>query len=1100
MLGGASQAQQGVAPQQVLEQTLIHQQQVLETLLKQHEAQRQVLHSAIQAAAAANPVNNRAIQSLQQQLTTLQQKQDVEKQALANRQRQESDALRAGINQPAGGQNPAAPQDPVGEVPTIVTADVAGMLLDPTTLPTPVVVDRAFNELGNLNDVVFQDTAAVIQLGKALFWDVQVGSDNKTACATCHNFGGADWRNRNQLASGGNQDITLGDFMKNPEGRLDGILGSQGVIQNHYVGVDAPGADLGNSPSVAELAEQFTLNGTVESRTRQVTGRNAPSVINAAFYSRQFWDGRASRFFNGENIFGASDPDAGVWENHGGSLIKNNDFLVDYASLAAQAMGPAGNGVEMAHGPDGARDFHEIGMKLLDSSIRPLGLQKVDANDSVLATLVAADGVGLSATYADLVRQAFKPIYWNFEGGDVSGYTQMELNFGMFFGLAIQEYERTLISDQSRFDDFAKGDQDALTFDEKKGLNLFMAEGTACTACHSGGVFSEARWDVTLADPIENSGSDVIETAWANIGVSAQDSDLGVGRMDLPFGAISLAKLAAGETNNKTIVPGDQQWPGLPSAAGLPVLVDGAFKIPGLRNIELSAPYFHTGGYSTLEDVVKFYSRGGDFPENPHLDGDIHPIVELESKPEKIAQLAAFLRSLTDDRVRHRSAPFDHPELPVPNGHNPGPSGVALDNIVVVPATGAEGTASVFPMFSDRIGATDPKSGVLDFVAEAAGQTPTSATADQAARAADARRNQLNQLVNQLQAQLNAETQDVNNRLNAGLLTPQQQNAALIDIDQRRVARMRELSNMMALVNAGLDVDIPGVVTPPVTPPVTPVTPPVDPVVTPPVTPVTPPVTPVTPPVDPVVTPPVTPLTPPVDPVVTPPVTPVTPPVDPVVTPPVTPVTPPVDPVVTPPVTPLTPPVDPVVTPPVTPVTPPVDPVVTPPVTPVTPPVVTPPVVFNPGNVPLVGNLVAGPAESLVGPVSGTLIVSDRRPLRSRTNVTIIDVPVGSFSNNNGFFNGGVVPADLATTLSGLTVEYLDANGNVIAVSQQFVTESAGIPGLVTISMSVRDPAELAFLDAATQVRVLQSEPTALAVRVLATVGYPDGTAVIAVP
>lgn len=89
MVGGTSQAQQGVGPQQVLEQTLIRQQHDLETLLKQQEAQRQVLNSAIQAAASATPVNNQLIQSLQQQLTILQQKQDTDKQALADRQRQE---------------------------------------------------------------------------------------------------------------------------------------------------------------------------------------------------------------------------------------------------------------------------------------------------------------------------------------------------------------------------------------------------------------------------------------------------------------------------------------------------------------------------------------------------------------------------------------------------------------------------------------------------------------------------------------------------------------------------------------------------------------------------------------------------------------------------------------------------------------------------------------------------------------------------------------------------------------------------------------------------------------------------------------------------
>src|SRR5690242_19961950 len=45
---------------------------------------------------------------------------------------------------------------------------------------------------------------AAIQLGKALFWDIQAGSDNKTACATCHHQAGADTRTQNQLNPGAN--------------------------------------------------------------------------------------------------------------------------------------------------------------------------------------------------------------------------------------------------------------------------------------------------------------------------------------------------------------------------------------------------------------------------------------------------------------------------------------------------------------------------------------------------------------------------------------------------------------------------------------------------------------------------------------------------------------------------------------------------------------------------------------------------------------------------------------------------------------------------------------------------------------------------------
>ena len=87
--------------------------------------------------------------------------------------------------------------------------------------------------------------------------------------------------------------------------------------------------------------------------------------------------------------------------------------------------------------------------------------------------------------------------------------------------------------------------------------------------------------------------------------------------------------------------------------------------------MELTAPYFHNGGVGTLEDVVDFYARGGDFPLtnsaglDPRVAGGI-PL--LQGDPVKKAALVAFLKSLTDPRVAKESAPFDHPEILVPSG------------------------------------------------------------------------------------------------------------------------------------------------------------------------------------------------------------------------------------------------------------------------------------------------------------------------------------------------------------------------------------------------------------------------------------------------
>jgi hypothetical protein len=92
-----------------------------------------------------------------------------------------------------------------------------------------------------------------------------------------------------------------------------------------------------------------------------------------------------------------------------------------------------------------------------------------------------------------------------------------------------------------------------------------------------------------------------------------------------------------------------------------------------LRNVELTGPYFHNGGQATLMQVVDFYTRGGDFHERnmANLDADIDRLEGMNEYGKN--RLVDFLLALTDDRVRYEKAPFDHPELYVPNG-SPGDS------------------------------------------------------------------------------------------------------------------------------------------------------------------------------------------------------------------------------------------------------------------------------------------------------------------------------------------------------------------------------------------------------------------------------------------
>jgi len=120
--------------------------------------------------------------------------------------------------------------------------------------------------------------------------------------------------------------------------------------------------------------------------------------------------------------------------------------------------------------------------------------------------------------------------------------------------------------------------------------------------------------------------------------------------------------------------------------------VNGAFKIPTLRNIELTGPYMHNGSMKSLEEVVEFYDRGGNGTNRHHF---ATLVFQQGFTAKEKADLVAFLKTLTDERVRWERAPFDHPELLVPQGHEDGvnPLGpdLAKDRFLQVPAVGRSG-------------------------------------------------------------------------------------------------------------------------------------------------------------------------------------------------------------------------------------------------------------------------------------------------------------------------------------------------------------------------------------------------------------------------
>jgi cytochrome c peroxidase len=629
----------------------------------------------------------------------------------------------------------------------------------------------------NLNDFV-KNRALAIVLGKALFWDGDVGSDHQ-ACASCHFHAGADDRVKNQFnpgfpittdmsfgdafgrtgsgdQAGPNYTAIAADFplhrLSDPENRESPPLydtndrfSSQGTFNGGFISsVPGTGTDLCATPDPA--TNPFHVGDVF---VRKVEPRNTPTMINAVFFFRNFWDGRANNIFNGVNPFGRRDPNAAVWvQNPPSGLLPGRVEKVrvelENASLASQAVGPPLSDFEMSCQ---GRTFADLGRKMLPR--RALASQAVHPQDSVLGPYRHAFLPGLTVTYAQLVRNAFHDKYWAATLPVSGTFTQMEANFSLFWGLSIMLYEATLISDEAPFDKFrgdliTPADPSALTAQQQLGLDVFMTKGK-CIACHKGPEFSGAATHLQPENQEEglvermrmgDGGIALYDNGFYNIGVRPSEEDPGVGGRD-PFGnPLSFTKQYIDMLRGRNVPdrfqvdactfaePFTVDFPlsaltspdchGVPfdpaDIDGLRTAVMGSFKTPSLRNVALTGPYFHNGGQAALGQVVAFYNRGGDRVDGPggdttgvpsNLDADID---RLGLTREEQLALVAFLESLTDPRVPCERAPFDHPELQVANGH-PGNQFVverdptrpfkAGDDFRLIPAVGSAGLPGI---------------------------------------------------------------------------------------------------------------------------------------------------------------------------------------------------------------------------------------------------------------------------------------------------------------------------------------------------------------------------------------------------------------------
>jgi len=720
--------------------------------------------------------------------------------------------------------------------------------------PVPGLLDGA--------SPIVVDKNMAIALGKALFWDMNVGSDGQ-ACGSCHFHAGADARIKNQLnpgekssnasgqifdslisgAGGPNHTLTLADFplyqYANPLDKTnsppifttDDVVSSAGPFNGEFKGVNQFN---GMNDSCDRSADSiFHVDSTA---TRRVEPRNTPSVINAVFNHRNFWDGRANNIFNGSSPWGDRDATAGIWVATGARSVTKQRLHLENSSLASQAMGPPSNASEMSCR---GRNLAAIGRKLLLR--KPLQNQKVHAEDSVFTplnlTLSTASELkpGLNTTYKAMITKAFNPKYWSYSalgpfGAPAPGllpYNQAEANFSLFFGIALQMYQATLVSDQAPIDLTPRTSQYVPTWEGmgnspaqivslKNGHDLFVSNH--CNLCHGGPTLTVAslatnaalvtptpgktfgpahapraygaqalgpqsgaqavgisRFISVVSRDETTGGAKLMDFGFANTGVADPDSDPGVAGVDdfgqpLSFSEQYLTYLQ-GNPANKTFDPGvtgvptcnfivplatnvpdaddwrftnadgliaagssqfcfDPDSAFIPTAAaakanlGQPKMAiadKAAFKIPGLRNVELTGPYMHNGSMATLEQVVEFYSRHGNVDNS-----DKHAIVNgltlgtpgntdipEAQRAKNRADIVAFLKTFTDDRVRYEKAPFDHPEIIVPHGHegddlsvtagNPLSPALAKDEVLVIPAVGANGNPEPLLPFDQQL-------------------------------------------------------------------------------------------------------------------------------------------------------------------------------------------------------------------------------------------------------------------------------------------------------------------------------------------------------------------------------------------------------------
>jgi cytochrome c peroxidase len=239
------------------------------------------------------------------------------------------------------------------------------------------------------------------------------------------------------------------------------------------------------------------------------------------------------------------------------------------------------------------RFFYDLRTFDLEQQAEHVILSKEEFNTSYAALL---EKLKTLPEYRASFAKAFK------EGNPVNRYN---------FSMALSAYVGSLRAHNSAFDRYVRGERTALSPKAKKGFNLFMGKA-ACGTCHFAPTFSG------LVPPLYTENESEV------LGVLVD-----------PKAETPVIDPDLGRTANRML--GEQAY-----------FYDYSFKTTTVRNVDLTAPYFHNGAYETLEEVVEFYNKGGGQGYGLVLPHQTLPGEALELTKKEQEAIIAFMQSLTD--------------------------------------------------------------------------------------------------------------------------------------------------------------------------------------------------------------------------------------------------------------------------------------------------------------------------------------------------------------------------------------------------------------------------------------------------------------------